>query len=415
MVTSRFTLGAALVVLVQLIVPTAAAAQASREGPSFGTAGGWGTVRYPDVAFDPGNAVYLTVSGNLTPRPVRHSERRAAGRPVLRADRRVAQPERARRLQPRPGRVPGRLVRHPRQPQRLPGVGTAGPVRPERRAAVHRPRLLHRGAGGRRQRRDRPRRRLCHRLAALPRRLQPDRTRGYRRPTRRPQRRARRRPPAGHLRRPPSARAERRLQPGHRLVHGGVGTLRRLGRPARPHRRRVDRGARHPARDRHRQRRLRAAARVRLGTRAVLRRLVHAAQRLRPPDRGRRHADRRPVAARLQLLHLRRARPVVQPGRRRLLRRLPRPRPRGRRRPDLGRGHARRRVRRDADGGGQRQLQPAYHEPSRHPRMADGHVERFRADHRAADQDGRRRGRAAPATSAPAASAATTAAPRASS
>ena len=45
MVTSRFTLGAALLFLIQLIVPTGAAAQASREGPSFGTAGGWGTVR----------------------------------------------------------------------------------------------------------------------------------------------------------------------------------------------------------------------------------------------------------------------------------------------------------------------------------------------------------------------------------
>ena len=52
MVTSRFTLGAALVVLIQLIVPTGAAAQASREGPSFAAAGGWGTVRLPDVAFD---------------------------------------------------------------------------------------------------------------------------------------------------------------------------------------------------------------------------------------------------------------------------------------------------------------------------------------------------------------------------
>ena len=66
MVTSRFTLAAALVVLAQLIVPTGAAAQASREGPSFAAAGNWGTVRLPDVAFDTANGVYLTVSGNLT-------------------------------------------------------------------------------------------------------------------------------------------------------------------------------------------------------------------------------------------------------------------------------------------------------------------------------------------------------------
>ena len=66
MVTSRFTLGAALVFLIQLIVPTGAAAQASREGPSFTAAGPWGTVRYPDAAFDTANGVYLTVSGNLT-------------------------------------------------------------------------------------------------------------------------------------------------------------------------------------------------------------------------------------------------------------------------------------------------------------------------------------------------------------
>ena len=66
MVVSRFTLGAALVVLAQLVLPHTSAAQASREGASFATASNWGTVRLPDVAFDPVNAVYLTVAGNLT-------------------------------------------------------------------------------------------------------------------------------------------------------------------------------------------------------------------------------------------------------------------------------------------------------------------------------------------------------------
>ncbi|MFI5078614.1 MAG: hypothetical protein ACHQRO_14800, partial [Vicinamibacteria bacterium] len=66
MVTSRFTLGAALVVLIQLIAPTGAAAQASREGPSFAASGGWGTVRLPDVAYDAAHGVYMAVSGNNT-------------------------------------------------------------------------------------------------------------------------------------------------------------------------------------------------------------------------------------------------------------------------------------------------------------------------------------------------------------
>ena len=88
----------------------------------------------------------------------------------------VAQPERARRLQSRPGRVPGRLVRHPRQPQRSTrcGDGSSASARSGAPLFTGR-RLLHRRAGRRRQRRARHRRRLRHRLAALPRRLQPDR------------------------------------------------------------------------------------------------------------------------------------------------------------------------------------------------------------------------------------------------
>jgi hypothetical protein len=66
MVVSRFTLAAALAVLVQVAAPLPAAAQASREGPSFTAAGGWGTVRLPDVAYDAYNGIYLTVSGNNT-------------------------------------------------------------------------------------------------------------------------------------------------------------------------------------------------------------------------------------------------------------------------------------------------------------------------------------------------------------
>ena len=64
MVVPRIALGAALIVLAQLIAPNPTAAQAVREGPSFAAAGGWGTVRLPDVAYDAYHGVYLTVSGN---------------------------------------------------------------------------------------------------------------------------------------------------------------------------------------------------------------------------------------------------------------------------------------------------------------------------------------------------------------
>ena len=64
MISTRFTFGAALVVLAHLIVPAGAAAQATREGGSFSIEGGWGTVRLPDVAYDAYNGIYLAVSGN---------------------------------------------------------------------------------------------------------------------------------------------------------------------------------------------------------------------------------------------------------------------------------------------------------------------------------------------------------------
>lgn len=57
----------ALTLLASLAAPQPAGAQASREGPSFGVAGGWGAaVRRPDAAFDPVNNVFLVVSGNRT-------------------------------------------------------------------------------------------------------------------------------------------------------------------------------------------------------------------------------------------------------------------------------------------------------------------------------------------------------------
>ena len=102
MVTSRFTLGAALVVLVQLIAPTGAAAQASREGPSFAASGGWGTVRLPDVAYDAYHGVYLTVSGNNTVGRFVGMNGDPLGGQFCVSTLADAQPERARRLQSRP-------------------------------------------------------------------------------------------------------------------------------------------------------------------------------------------------------------------------------------------------------------------------------------------------------------------------
>ena len=66
MAASRFTIAAALVLSSHLAAIQPASAQAVREGGSFAAAGGWGTVRLPDAAYDPNTGVYLTVSGNLT-------------------------------------------------------------------------------------------------------------------------------------------------------------------------------------------------------------------------------------------------------------------------------------------------------------------------------------------------------------
>jgi hypothetical protein len=69
MVASRFTTAAAALLCFSLAaLPTPSAAQASREGPTFAAAGAWPGfgVRYPDIAYDPINDVYLTVAGSMT-------------------------------------------------------------------------------------------------------------------------------------------------------------------------------------------------------------------------------------------------------------------------------------------------------------------------------------------------------------
>jgi hypothetical protein len=69
MVALRFTTAAAALILSSVAaLPTPSHAQASREGPTFAAAGAWPgfSLRYPDIAYDPVNNVYLIVSGAMT-------------------------------------------------------------------------------------------------------------------------------------------------------------------------------------------------------------------------------------------------------------------------------------------------------------------------------------------------------------
>src|SRR5690349_20344033 len=68
MFASRFlTAAAALILSCAAALPTPSHAEASREGPTFTAAGAWPgfSVRYPDIAYDPVNNVYLVVTGAL--------------------------------------------------------------------------------------------------------------------------------------------------------------------------------------------------------------------------------------------------------------------------------------------------------------------------------------------------------------
>jgi hypothetical protein len=68
MVASRFTTAAAALILGVAALPAPSQAQASREGPTFAAAGAWPgfSLRYPDIAYDAANDVYLVVSGAMT-------------------------------------------------------------------------------------------------------------------------------------------------------------------------------------------------------------------------------------------------------------------------------------------------------------------------------------------------------------
>ena len=91
--------------------------------------------------------------GQQRRRAVRVHERRTARRTVRAVELAHAQPERAGHLQSGPARVPGGVVRHPRQPQPVPGLGAHRPLRRRRHAAVPDQRFLHRRSRRRGQRR----------------------------------------------------------------------------------------------------------------------------------------------------------------------------------------------------------------------------------------------------------------------
>ena len=68
MVASRFTTAAAALILSSVAaLPTPSHAQASREGPTFAAAGAWPgmSLRFPDIAYDPTNNVYLVVASPM--------------------------------------------------------------------------------------------------------------------------------------------------------------------------------------------------------------------------------------------------------------------------------------------------------------------------------------------------------------
>ena len=281
------------------------------EGPSFGTAGGWGTVRYPDAAFDPGNGVYLTVSGHLThgrfvtadgvplggqfyvPTVLSHNQTaRVAYSPDLGGFLVVWYDT---RVNPNAYQVWGRVVRFgPNGAPLFTGpdffIGApAGGGNAEFGLDVG-------YATGRGASSSRTTRFATDDIAAQLVDLNGSLVGGQQVLT-----------GEGHSanRASPTARATTRS-----WWRGATTTARapftsapspRLPAGSAPR----AKSARAPPSTCHSSSTTRHAA--------VLRRLVHAAQRLRPPDRGRRHADRRPVAARLQLLHLRRARPVHNP------------------------------------------------------------------------------------------------------
>src|SRR5215203_3216216 len=68
MVASRIATAIATLMLSVAALPTPSHAQASREGPTFAAAGAWPgfSLRYPDIAYDTVNDVYLVISAPMT-------------------------------------------------------------------------------------------------------------------------------------------------------------------------------------------------------------------------------------------------------------------------------------------------------------------------------------------------------------
>ena len=157
------------------LLPAPGAAQASREGPSFGVSGSWGgAVRRPDAAYDPVNGVYLVVSGNLvhgrfvTPDGAPSARSSTCRRQLTHNQTaRVAYSPQSRGASSSHGSTPG-------QSERVTDVGTARAVRCRWRTGIRRA-VTSRLASPRRgwQRRTGDRHRVRHRQPALPRGLSP--------------------------------------------------------------------------------------------------------------------------------------------------------------------------------------------------------------------------------------------------
>ena len=209
----------------------------SREGPSFAAAGGWGTVRLPDVAYDAYHGVYLTVSGNnAVGRFVSMDGEPLGGQFVVSTV--AARTTRAARVAYSPDlrRVPGGVVRHPRQPQPVPGVGAPRPLRRRRHAAVPDRRFLHR-----RSRRRRPTASwgwtsayayASKRFLVAYNQIGPP-TADIVAQLVDTRRQPRRRSAGAVAGQPLAARAERRLRHPQRHLHGGVGRVLQPGRARR--------------------------------------------------------------------------------------------------------------------------------------------------------------------------------------
>ena len=123
MVASRFITAAAALILSVAALPAPSHAQASREGPTFAAAGAWPGfgLRFPDVAYDPVNNVYLAVAS-----PMAHGRFQTAdGVPVGTNEFYISSSgayNQTTRVEYGGRQVPGHVARRPERSRRQPGL-----------------------------------------------------------------------------------------------------------------------------------------------------------------------------------------------------------------------------------------------------------------------------------------------------